>query len=803
MNSRGLQWLDSIHALGPNNWIIRKAFMADFGYAILIILFFELISLPLRFLLVWNGLEGNVCRVLSRLAGSLLILFPIWALAHLDGIFLSRAFGWAWISLAIASIWWFLLRGRNYGILRWLGYEQTGNYRGIHVRDVCIDLTTMALFLGFICFRRMVPEMTFQVSASGAEKFANAMFFWSTWHAEQLPPDDYWFSGHALHYYYWGHFHWSWVTRIGFIPADLSINLAFARMVTLIWEACWLLAHSLRVRNSWSYIGAFAICWGGNPHAMTDLFKTLQSPGQFSWTHYPFWGPSRAISDIVDEFPAFSAILGDFHAHHLALPWFIAWLAVTTAGYRWLIHGKLLRIERIYPLLLLFATWVGLGLAACLSNMWNLPLTLFVLLLFLMVQFMLNPRRGPVALGAVFVFVLVLGGSIHLMMSEATSALSRSPGVGIASVPLKVLDSQFRTQSRELFMMWGFPIVWGMLFSTCLMLAKRSWATIVPWIAGQVMIMTGWHAGTGLAATLTWSGCGMLMCMILISTSRHKRIMILAYIGGILAVLIGVEWLYITDRFDNSTLRRYNSYFKLTYPAWPVLIILMILAAQSSVRSVQHRPFAMMMAMIPATCFLCVMMIYPVRAIPARIGQARIGDLQERKPTLNSWDFIKHRTDKGNLDYRSELPLLKYVRAHVPPGDPVLEAAIPARGGSKAWPGGYDYGGRVASLAGRPTLMGWQHHEHQWRGQTAYNSTRRRTSEIDAFYRADDVDSMRMRAHRLGVPWVLFGVIEFERYGSGSVEIMKKAATKAVFSTPGIRGKNYYLFDFRPAEFDK
>jgi uncharacterized membrane protein len=65
------------------------------------------------------------------------------------------------------------------------------------------------------------------VSASAAEKFGNSMMFWSNWYARHLPPEDYWMAGRPLTYYYWGHFHWAWVARIGGFPAEIAINLGW------------------------------------------------------------------------------------------------------------------------------------------------------------------------------------------------------------------------------------------------------------------------------------------------------------------------------------------------------------------------------------------------------------------------------------------------------------------------------------------------------------------------------------------------------------------------------------------------
>ena len=61
---------------------------------------------------------------------------------------------------------------------------------------------------------------------------------------------------------------------------------------------------------------------------------TLASPwawwfNRSLWVNYDWWSPSRVIPNTINEFPAFSFVLSDLHAHVLALPF--AALAVALA----------------------------------------------------------------------------------------------------------------------------------------------------------------------------------------------------------------------------------------------------------------------------------------------------------------------------------------------------------------------------------------------------------------------------------------------------------------------------------------
>jgi uncharacterized membrane protein len=56
------------------------------------------------------------------------------------------------------------------------------------------------------------------------------------------------------------------------------------------------------------------------------------------WSSYDYWTPSRAIPRTITEFPDFSFLLADLHAHVLALPYAV--LAVGVALHLWLAPGS-------------------------------------------------------------------------------------------------------------------------------------------------------------------------------------------------------------------------------------------------------------------------------------------------------------------------------------------------------------------------------------------------------------------------------------------------------------------------------
>ena len=130
--------------------------------------------------------------------------------------------------------------------------------------------------------------------------------------------------------------------------------------------------------------------------------------------------------------------------------------------------------------------------------------------------------------------------------------------------------------------------------------------------------------------------------------------------------------------------------------------------------------------------------------------------------------------------------MLAWIRARVPIGDRVAEGL-----GKDS----YGYVGRVASLAGRPVPLGWAHHERQWRGEAGHRLTHGRQLALDRLYRASTPEAIRREAAALGVPWVLYGIVERERYGGSALQNLKAAAPVAAAFPEG--DPTVFLFDLR------
>lgn len=779
--------------------------MADFITAFYFWIIYEVLSWPLRLALAPMAMRGDLKRMISRLAGPPIIVFTAWVFGHLF-VPVYRVTIWLWVLAFMAGAYWLCHRQNHKP--NWAGVLSPVPPGRRWGQNLAIEVTGLLVFFAYLAFRRWTPDMTFLVENSGAEKFGNASIFWSSWHAHQLPPDDYWLLGQKQAYYYWGHFFWAWIGRASFLPGEWIITLALARAVSLTWEGSYLLVRSFGARPIASACGALLIAWGSNPksiEAMKPQYdyhsrrgyepedqrgfflkpKYLKEAWKADWDFrgYDFWAASRVIENSVNEFPAWSMLLGDFHAHHLSNSWLVAWIAVVVAGQRWF---RLRRTSKkadanaspesprpppkgyYHRFGFWLACFLVLGTIASISNLWVGPLVgagSFGLFLW-RGRFDargIAMRAAPIALLAIFMVggALLTRGSMDSPLPPEAAAAGEEASF-FSKLPLKTLPSDIRSTKTELFLMWGFQVIaLGAALFIGSIARKLNFAALV-WLGGgaAILFLKFWKFPDepglywiALAAALASLACGRRPWF-----SRGAAFFVCS---GCL-VLAGLEWFFIPDRFRGGPLMRYNTYFKICYPVWSILGAGAWIGAMRLWKLKRFGTIAFDRWVTEAPLYysirLALLMLVPpmftlvALGTPYRILGAHVGDTKPRKPTLDGFSYV-HLRDK----YVPDAQLLDWIKENVPPGELVVEAAYYAQ---------YSYNGRIGSLAGRPAPLGWAHHEEQWRGEAAREPTRIAMEKTAAIYEAKTPEAAREAAKAIGARWVVFGLSEREHYGT-------------------------------------
>ncbi len=336
--------------------------------------FLGLLSFPLVYTLFPKFADRGY--TLSRAAGMLVWSYIFWILTslglsanNLGGILLSLAI------LAGLSLW---AASKTFSdidsLLKWF----KKNSRLIITVETLFFLSFAALAL----FRAANPE------ALGTEKPMELAFINAILRSPTFPPRDPWLSGYAISYYHFGYIMTAMLAKLTATAGSIAFNLMTALIFALSAIGAYGILYNLQSSDSrlktleketqhTFHLSALlaplflllvsnfealleilhqkGIFWKANsPNFWTWLnIKTLNEdpatlvpiPERFWW----WWRASRVVQDfdlagnfreVIDEFPAFSFILGDLHPHVLSLPFTLLAVAIALHIYLGGWHGE-------------------------------------------------------------------------------------------------------------------------------------------------------------------------------------------------------------------------------------------------------------------------------------------------------------------------------------------------------------------------------------------------------------------------------------------------------------------------------
>lgn len=583
----------------------------------------------------------------------------------------------------------------------------------------------LGLFLVFIWFRGYAPQIT------ETEKPGDLMMLASSMRATHMPPEDAWFAGNGINYYYLGYVVLAVIAKLsGVVPWE-AFNLGLATIFAMTGVAAIGLVANIVARFWGERVGRIAGVFGlvfvvliGNPWA---VFTGL-SQWSAQWKEYYFsglgWGASRFIHDaadktdtVISEFPAFSFVLGDLHPHLLALPYTLvaltlAWnLALPAfrdgkasgegdAPARW----SAATIARI-------AATGGIVGVLYAMNSWDMPTYLLVAAIALvagMHGFGWKDRLiGVIGLGLSAVvawlpFYAHFEAPTRQGLNGPFGALSGLPVMGgiLQSV---VSYTGERTSFEEYMGMFGFfwtiaAILIGLEFwnrrhaeTDPLETKFAIGAAVIVLFAGLLIPMP--------VLTL----CGLIIVAAVVLIQRDPRVtaanvsLVLFAVGGLISIV--PEFVFLGDIYVN----RMNTIFKLYYQVWVLFAVasaVALICIWSTVRAFVSERGALIAVSVVTAAVMALGLVYPALATSQYYvwrnpehtwmgldGLAYVENPQEAWSAPGEYGAIQWLYDNGQKN------------------DVMLAA------GGCSWSADI---GRAAGATGIPTILGWQDHEAQW-----------------------------------------------------------------------------------------
>jgi len=553
--------------------------------------------------------------------------------------------------------------------------------------------------------------------------------------SSHFPPHDPWMSGETLNYYYFGHVVLAWPLKLLDIRPDSGYLLAWGLLFALTCSAVYAFAGTLwaaaravlpRVpRGGPVLAGVLAVLLVvvlGNLAGVRTWLNADNPPHDFAW-----FDPSRVIPNTINEFPSFSFILGDLHAHVLALPFTVLALAFA------------LQVALVGPRgdVVWRAVWEALAAALAIGvlyaiNSWSYPVAAGVLAASVIV-WLRDPASEKRREFGVIWLVLVLVGSFVLILPFILNFNPEARGVGVVHV-----RRPFTKWLGDMAMIYGI-LLWPLLaaFASRVRAIERPWTTLgwgaVVAIVAGVLLASDQLTGAMVLGIGVAVGIGAALSPALTAPERFLWILI----AGGLALVFIPEIVYLRDAFDHSDLFRMNTVFKAGYQAFLLLGLAAACALPWAAVWLGRRVWQAWA--LGAAILLLLGFVYPYAASYARTnGFANSPSLDGLK-----WLKVNNPGDPGAI---------AWLRAHAAGDAVVLEAF------------GDDYSAfghaRISTFTGRATVLGWAGHEIQWDHPVGS-----RIEDIKTLYTTPDAATARPLLARYGIRYVVVGPIEHTTYG--------------------------------------
>lgn len=350
----------------------------------------------------------------------------------------------------------------------------------------------------FLLIALSVYVIGFKPEAYGTEKFMDYAFLTSMMRSLRMPFADPWFAGEAVNYYYGGQYMAAFLTKLTQVTAGEGYNLMRATVTAfsfmLPFSLVFQLTHDRLGRTGRSpaaflsgLLGGTAVAFCGNFHYVIYGI-ILPIVNRAKGLSYSYWFPdsTRYIGydpDLPDktihEFPAYSSVLGDLHAHYLNILFVVT---VTAVVYAWAKKQDPRRPAK-WPFLKTEVLLAGFMTGAFRwTNYWDFPIY-YVVCGSIFFFVLLRIYRDEI-----LKFVLIMLG-IAAVMFAAGYVAALPFTVSFEKISSEVGRTHSFSQPYQLLILWGLPAVILIGYIISLILSHREMKRMTPRVLWKVRKM--------------------------------------------------------------------------------------------------------------------------------------------------------------------------------------------------------------------------------------------------------------------------------------------------------------------------
>ena len=612
------------------------------------------------------------------------------------------------------------------------------------------DLIFWEEVIFFAAFLMWTYFAGFHPQAYGTEKFMDYGFMEAMMRSTTLPATDLWYSQGKINYYYGGQYFAVFLTKLSVTKVAKTYNLmrtfvaafAFAMPFSLVYQMVrdrmygQLTGKKRCVPPMAGMTAGISLSLAGNGHYIVyrwvlpwiQKLQGVESDSSYWFpdaTRYIGYNPYREEDRTIHEFPSYSFVLGDLHAHVVNILFVLLLIGIL---YAWMKKMKSQRLDQVdlhasafwkremlSPYLLLAGLLLGMYQW---TNFWDFVIYFVVtggVMLFGNIVRLGGRIRKILAVTIVQAFEL-LAVSYLVILPFTIQFDSMVDGVGIA---------KYHSYFYQLLVLWGIPVLLVLVFVVSLLKEKLK----------QVEHKSLYSL---MAATDVPD--------------------LFALITGLCAIglILIPELVYVRDIYENGNARA-NTMFKLTYQAY-ILFALTMGYGIYRLLIVTRNKLSKVLAGI-VLFFLVWTFGYLGNSVKAWFGDVwKVSDYQG----LDATTFLEQQVPE-------DAAAIRWLRANITGSPVVLEA-----------PGdSYTKYERMSAATGLPTVIGWRVHEWLWRSNVA--DVDFKAEDVRRIYTSTDEDQVKRLLTNYDVSYIFIGSTEREKYGDSLNEALLQSLGTVVF----------------------
>ncbi len=612
------------------------------------------------------------------------------------------------------------------------------------------DLVFWEEVIFFAAFLMWTYFAGFHPQAYGTEKFMDYGFMEAMMRSTTLPATDLWYSQGKINYYYGGQYFAVFLTKLSVTKVAKTYNLmrtfvaafAFAMPFSLVYQMVrdrmdgQLTGKKRCVPPMAGLTAGISLSLAGNGHYIVykwvlpwiQKLQGVESDSSYWFpdaTRYIGYNPYREEDRTIHEFPSYSFVLGDLHAHVVNILFVLLLIGIL---YAWMKKMKSQRLDQVdlrtsafwkremlSPYLLLAGLLLGMYQW---TNFWDFVIYFVVtggVMLFGNIVRLGGKIRKILAVTIVQALEL-LAVSYLVILPFTIQFDSMVDGVGIA---------KYHSYFYQLLVLWGIPVLLVLVFVISLLREKLK----------QVEHKSLYSL---MAATDVPD--------------------LFALITGLCAfgLILIPELVYVRDIYENGNARA-NTMFKLTYQAYILFALTMGYGIYRLLIVTRNKLSKVLAGVV--LFFLVWTFGYLGNSVKAWFGDVwKVSDYQG----LDATTFLEQQVPE-------DAAAIRWLRANITGSPVVLEA-----------PGdSYTKYERVSAATGLPTVIGWRVHEWLWRSNVA--DVDFKAEDVRRIYTSTDEDQVKRLLTNYDVSYIFVGSTEREKYGDSLNESLLQSLGTVVF----------------------